>query len=252
MAALLNGGFNAHGIDPSQGVGQLPIGRHLVEVIRTEIKANQANTGGYLMFTVSIVDGPNAGLEGAHRFNLYNASEEAKNIAQRQFSAVCHVTGIMEVQDSDQFLGARYFVEVGIQKGEEAKEKGYTEIKKVYDIHGNEPGKQGQAPQGNQNQSGFGNQNQGQQQVQNQNQNGFGNQQQANTQGQQNSGFATATNVQMPGNQGQQQANTGFQGQGQGQQQNGQQQGGQASPAWGQQQNSGQQTNAPAWGQARQ
>lgn len=248
MAALLNGGFNAHGIDPSQGVGQLPIGRHLVEVIRTEIKANSANTGGYLMFILSIVDGQNAGLEGPHRFNLYNASEEAKNIAQRQFSAVCHVTGIMEVQDSDQFLGARYFVEVGLQKGEEAKEKGYTEIKKVYDINGNEPGKQGQGQQTNQNQSGFGNQNQGQQQ------NGFGNQQQANPQGQQQgAGFGTATNVQMPGNQGQQQANGGFQGQTQGQQQNVQQQPAQGQPAWGNQQNGGQQqTNAPAWGQARQ
>lgn len=249
MAALLNGGFNAHGIDPSQGVGQLPIGRHLVEVIRTEIKANSANTGGYLMFILSIVDGPNAGLEGPHRFNLYNASEEAKNIAQRQFSAVCHVTGIMEVQDSDQFLGARYFVEVGLQKGEEAKEKGYTEIKKVYDINGNEPGKQGQGQgqQTNQNQSGFGNQNQGQQQ------NGFGNQQQANPQGQQQgAGFGTATNVQMPGNQGQQQTNGGFQGQTQGQQQNVQQPA-QGQPAWGNQQNGGQQqTNAPAWGQARQ
>lgn len=135
--------FNAQQFDPTQSTGQLPVGKHPVKIIDSEVKANSANTGGYLQLTLQIIDGPQTGTTGAYRLNIYNQSQQAVDIAHRQLSAICHVIGVFNVQDSAQLHNIPFMVEVGLQKGEEK----YTEVKKVFDIHGNEPGKTGQPAQ---------------------------------------------------------------------------------------------------------
>lgn len=148
MAQLIGGPFNAHNVDPSQGLPSLPIGRHPVIIESSEIKANSKNDGGYLQFGLRITDGPAAGQTGAYRLNLYNNSPDACNIAQRQLSAVCHVTGVYNVEDTAALHNIPFVIEVGYQRGHEPgsnpEAKGYTEVKRVFDINGNEPGKQGQ------------------------------------------------------------------------------------------------------------
>lgn len=147
MAQLIQA-FNAQQYDPTQGVGGLPVGKHPVIVESSEVKANAKNDGGYLQLNLKIIDGPAAGTTGAYRLNLYHSSQQTVEIAHRQLSAVCHVIGVFNVQDSAQLHNIPFMVEVGLQKGEEAAQKGYTEVKRVFDAHGNEPGKagQGQAP----------------------------------------------------------------------------------------------------------
>ncbi len=147
MAQLIQA-FNAQQYDPSQSVGGLPVGKHPVIVESSEVKANAKNDGGYLQLNLKIIDGPAAGTTGAYRLNLYHSSQQTVEIAHRQLSAVCHVVGVFNVQDSAQLHNIPFMVEVGLQKGEEAAQKGYTEVKRVFDVHGNEPGKagQGQAP----------------------------------------------------------------------------------------------------------
>jgi len=146
MAQLL-AMFDARAFDPTQGVGSLPIGKHPVIAESSEVRPTSNNDGGYLQFNLKIIDGPNAGATGAYRLNLYNASQKAVEIAHRQMSALCHVTGVYNVQDSAQLHNIPFMIEVGAQKGEDAVAKGYTEIKRVFDIHGNEPGKQAQGAQ---------------------------------------------------------------------------------------------------------
>lgn len=139
MAQLPNA-FNANDFDPTQSTGQLPVGKHPVVAIESEVKPTAANDGGMLVYTLQIIDGPSKGATGAYRLNLYNASPKAVEIAQRQFSAMCHATGVFNVQDSAQLHNIPFMVEVGVQKGSEQ----YTEVKKVFDANGNEPGKGGQ------------------------------------------------------------------------------------------------------------
>jgi hypothetical protein len=146
MAQLL-AMFDAHAFDPSQSVGSLPIGKHPVIAESSEVRPTSNNDGGYLQFNLKIIDGPNAGATGAYRLNLYNASQKAVEIAHRQMSALCHVTGVYNVQDSAQLHNIPFMIEVGAQKGEGAIAKGYTEIKRVFDINGNEPGKQSKGAQ---------------------------------------------------------------------------------------------------------
>jgi hypothetical protein len=157
--------FNAQQYDPTQGVGSLPIGKHPVIVESSEVKANKANDGGYLQLNLRIIDGPQQGTTGAYRLNLYHSNQQTVEIAHRQLSAICHVIGVFQVTDSSQLHNLPFLIEVGPQKNDPQ----YTEVKKVFDMNGNEPGKAGagvpaaqpqqQQPQGG---AGFGQQPQGQ------------------------------------------------------------------------------------------
>ena len=162
MAQLIQA-FNAQQYDPTQGGGSLPVGRHPVIIESSEVKANKANDGGYLQLNLKLIDGPQTGTTGAYRLNLYHSNPQTAEIAHRQLSAICHCVGVFNVQDSGQLHNIPFIIEVGLQKGEEAAQKGYTEVKKVFDINGNEPGKAGQGapaaqPQQQPAQGGFGQQ----------------------------------------------------------------------------------------------
>lgn len=143
MAQLMQA-FDAQQYDPTQGGGNLPVGRHPSIIESSEVKANKANDGGYLQLNVKLIDGPQTGTTGAYRLNLYHSNPQTAEIAHRQLSAICHCVGVFNVQDSGQLHNIPFIIEVGLQKGEEAAQKGYTEVKKVFDINGNEPGKAGQ------------------------------------------------------------------------------------------------------------
>lgn len=142
MAQLIQP-FDASQVNPEQGSGQLPIGRHPVIVQASEVKSNKNNDGGYLQLDLLITDGPQKGASGAYRINLYHSNLTTVQIAQKQLSAVCHVTGVFMLQDSTQLHNIPFVVEVGPQKSDAQ----YTEVKKVFDVNGNEPGKQGNAAQ---------------------------------------------------------------------------------------------------------
>jgi hypothetical protein len=131
--------FNAQQYDPTQGVGSLPIGKHPVVIESSEVKANKANDGGYLQLNLRIIDGPQQGTTGAYRLNLYHSNQQTVEIAHRQLSAICHVIGVFQVTDSSQLHNLPFLIEVGPQKSDPQ----YTEVKKVFDMNGNEPGKAG-------------------------------------------------------------------------------------------------------------
>lgn len=170
---FLTEAFDPTQVDPTQGSGGWPLGRHPVVATGVEVKATKDGNNGMASFTLEVIDGPEKGYKGFWNLNLYHESEKARNFARRDLSAMCHATQTFRLgaqgTDLSQLFNKPFVVDVGYQRGhnpatdgEEAK--GYTEIKKLYDIHGNEPGKSGQgggqAPQQNnqqtQNQGGNG------------------------------------------------------------------------------------------------
>ncbi len=159
--------FDARNVDPSQSAGQLPVSGpegHPVVIVSSEVKPTKENDGGYLQLDLQVIDGPNKGEGGSFRLNLYNKEPKAVEIAYKQLSAICHATGIFQVADSSQLHGQPFRVVVSAQKANPE----YTEVKKILDIQGNEPGK----PPANQQQpapGGFGGQPQAQPQAQPQN-----------------------------------------------------------------------------------
>lgn len=182
--------FNANEVAPRQGGGAHPVGNKFpFTITHTFIKSTKDNKGG--IFEVEFTSNVGSIKEN---YNLWNESETARNIAKGELSALCHATGIFQIDfknDGAALRGAKGLMDIGFQKGHEPSaekpEGGYVEIKKIYDIAGNEPGKNA-APQQQVTASGFQQVPPPQQQTQ---QNGFGTAPQV----QQNTGFAPSNNT---------------------------------------------------------
>lgn len=107
----------------------------------------QQIVGGYLAFDLACIEGPQKDVKHTDRLNLHHVKPQVVEIANKQLSAYCHVTGRFQFNDTAELHGIPFIVRVGLQKGDEARAKGYTEVKALFDINGNEPGKAGAGPQ---------------------------------------------------------------------------------------------------------
>lgn len=140
--------FDARNVDPAQAPQMLPVSDgngHAVVIVGSQVQPTKGNDGGFLKFDLKIIDGPFVGMGGAWRLNLYNQNQQAVEIAQRQLSAVCHVTGQYVIQDTQQLHNIPFRVLVRLQKKAKAEDPDYTEVYACKDINGNEPGQSGNA-----------------------------------------------------------------------------------------------------------
>jgi len=131
--------FNAQQYEPRQGAGPHPVGDFVATISETSIVPTKDGTGGLFQVNFTTDHG-----KQTRRFNLWNPNTKAVEIAHHELSALCHATGVYNVSmrnDGAALHGARCKIRVGLQAGDEAKEKGYTEIKLILDMNGNEPGK---------------------------------------------------------------------------------------------------------------
>lgn len=154
--ARLQAPFNAQQFDPTQGGGgYLPVGKHPVKIVASEIKATKDNSGGYIQFDLEVIDGPGKGASGALRVNLYSASDAARRIAESQFAALCYVTGVFMVEETAQLHNIPFAVDVveqALTSDQQAKKAAgenvtpFTQVRKILDINGQEPKAQGQQP----------------------------------------------------------------------------------------------------------
>lgn len=138
-----NGSFDANQHQPKQGIGSHPIGKFPATISGTSCEPTKDQSGGMFIVEFTTPAG-----QIMTRYNLWNQSPKAVEIAHGQLSALCHATGIFKLDfnnDGAALRNARCMIEVSYQKGEEpTAEKpqgGYVEVKKVYDAAGNEPGK---------------------------------------------------------------------------------------------------------------
>lgn len=139
----LQGSFDASQFKPNQGGEAHPIGKYDFQITNTEIVPTKDQTGG--MFVVEFTT-PAGRITS--RYNLWNNNPKAVEIAHGQLSALCYATGIFKLDWQNEgaaLRNGRGKLEVGYQKGEEPTADkpsgGYVEVKRVYDVNGNEPGK---------------------------------------------------------------------------------------------------------------
>lgn len=141
--------FNANQYEPNQGLGSHPPTIKIpFTITNTEMKETLDKSGGYLAveFTSPI------GMV-IHRYNVRNNTPKAVEIAMGQLSALCRATNIYNLEGNNEcaaLRGGKGLMDVGYQKGEEPgpnnpDAKGYTELKRVYDMAGNDPSKPAQA-----------------------------------------------------------------------------------------------------------
>lgn len=139
--------FNALAHTPSYGGAgsNLPAGKYKGVIVDIRQEKTTAGTGGFLAFDLTPIEGPCANQKHTDRLNIHNLNPETVRIANQQLSAYCHVTGVFNIQDLVQLYNIPFFFEIGFQKGQEPSEAkpegGYTEVKAIFDINGNSPGK---------------------------------------------------------------------------------------------------------------
>ncbi len=145
--------FDPTQYDPSMGDGQFPIGTFpvIIKSSRTQAVKDKPNEG-LLVFSCDIIDGPHKGGSGPIRLNIWNGNPQAVEIAQRQLSAICHVTGTYGLRDTvnrgSELFGKPFVVIVQSQPNDDKR----TQVVGFLDMNGNPPVKAGTgpAPQGHQ------------------------------------------------------------------------------------------------------
>jgi hypothetical protein len=139
----LTGSFNANQFEPNQGFGVHPPAQKVqFQITGTEIKETAAKDGGY--FRVEFTS-PLGVIN--QNYNIWNKTPKAVEIAHGQLSALCRAVQVYNIDWGNEgaaLRGARGLMDVGYQKGEEPSAdnpdaKGYTELKRVYDLAGNDP-----------------------------------------------------------------------------------------------------------------
>lgn len=148
--------FDARIVDPTQSAPRWPLGRHPVRIVDAELTGIKSGAGGMAVFELEIIDGPNRGFKGPYRLNLYHNDAKTVEMAQRQYSALCHVTQVLIPQDLTEHFNRPFQVEVTEQKltqeQEQKKAAGetvvpFTQVSRLYYIDGREPGKEHLGPQ---------------------------------------------------------------------------------------------------------
>lgn len=133
--------------DPSSAFGgaAMPIGKYPVVITGSRVEGVQGNErSGKLLFELLIIDGPNKDHKGNWILNLFNENEQARQIAARQLSAVCHVVNTHQLilkPEGVELWGKPFVIEFRKQ----AKDERYVECAGVFDMSGNPPGKSGGA-----------------------------------------------------------------------------------------------------------
>jgi len=139
--------FDATQVDPAAVSQMLPVSPAEgwpVVISSSEFKPTKDDPNqGFVDLTLTVIDGEIKGSEGHYRLNLFNKNEKAVEIAYKQLSALCHVTGQFKIADTAQLHNIPFRAVVGLQKKAKIEDPDYTEIKGVKDINGNDPGKQG-------------------------------------------------------------------------------------------------------------
>src|ERR1017187_10465294 len=95
--------LNAQQFDPkySDG-GGLPVGKYKGVISDTRQELTQDGQGGYLALDLKVIEGPCTGQFQTDRLNLHNKNPVTVEIANKQLSAYCHVTGQFVIQDTAQ------------------------------------------------------------------------------------------------------------------------------------------------------
>jgi hypothetical protein len=130
--------FDARSVEPTSFPQPPVLSDYHVRVIDGEAKPTSSGDGGYLELTVEILDpGPYLNRKIPDRINLFNKNPQTVAIAYGHLSAICHVTGVFQIQDVRQLFGIPFIATIGPQKDDPR----FANIFAVKDINGNLPGK---------------------------------------------------------------------------------------------------------------
>lgn len=140
--------FNANQVAPNVALEAIPSGNYIVMITASQKKPTQAGNGAYIELEQTIQAGEFKGRKVYDRLNIENPNQQAVQIAYATLSAICHVTGRLNITQTEQLHGVPFMAVVIKKKRNDQPDVDTNEIKGYKDVNGNEPGKQGGAPGG--------------------------------------------------------------------------------------------------------
>jgi len=150
----IQGGFNAAGVVPNAARPVIPSGIYdAMMTASREVPTKDSmptNPKSFYEFEYTIQGGEFAGTKLYDRLNINNPNQTAVNIAYGTLSAICHVTGVMHINDTQQLHNRPLKLVVSKeprndQTDRKPEERDQTNRITAYkDINGNDPGKSGQ------------------------------------------------------------------------------------------------------------
>jgi len=111
MSAL---NFDANAVAPDSGLSPVPKGRYKVMMIESELKPTKNGAGEIIAIKNQIIDGPFKGKTILSNLNYKNQNATAQNIGHAQLSAICHATGVLTPQDTQQLHNIPFGIEVDV------------------------------------------------------------------------------------------------------------------------------------------
>lgn len=109
--------FNAAAVEPDAGAPEaVPAGWYIVAADQSENKPTKDGINTYTKFRFSILDGVYKGRKVFHNFNLVHTNPQTSEIAQRQLSALCHATGVLQLVNTEQLHGIPIKIKVGVRE----------------------------------------------------------------------------------------------------------------------------------------
>jgi len=119
--------FDASTVEPTKPLEVLPPGKYAAQIVKSDIRTTKDGMGQFLQLEIDVLDGPYKGRKLFDRLNLVNANPQTVEIAQRTLSAICHATGRMQVQDSQELHLIPFIADVQVQP----PKNGYGESNKL-------------------------------------------------------------------------------------------------------------------------
>ena len=123
------GGFDATKIAPQGDRTPLPAGDYKVVIEKSEKKPTKKGTGHLLELVLKVVDGEHSGRMVWERLNIWNPNQKAAEIAAATLSAICHATGVMKPNASEQLHNIPMIASVVVEERKDAKGEFSNKIK---------------------------------------------------------------------------------------------------------------------------
>lgn len=130
--------FNAQDVSPNASLDPIPNNWYDVMIDESEIRPTKAQTGHYLRLRLKVLGGEYANRLLFVNLNIDNPNTVAQQIAEADLSAICHVTGVIALNDSQQLHGIPFKVRVVVKEGT-GEYSASNEVKGYRNQHGKDP-----------------------------------------------------------------------------------------------------------------
>ena len=119
--------FDATTVEPAKAFEALAQGKYVAQIVKSALSVTKDGMGQFLSLELDVLEGPYQGRKLFDRLNLINPNPQTVEIARRTLSAICHATGRMQVQDSQELHLIPFIADVQVLP----PKNGYGESNKV-------------------------------------------------------------------------------------------------------------------------